>query len=47
MRSGKIKDDIVDEHSLLLFIEYSAEHPKRNRRGEDLPGTFIGAVSSI
>jgi hypothetical protein len=30
-KNGSIKDDIVDEHSLLLFIQFSAERPKRNR----------------
>ena len=41
----QIKDDIVDEHLLLLYIKYSAERPKRTRRGDDIPGTFLGAVS--
>ncbi|KAF8530712.1 hypothetical protein JB92DRAFT_3106142 [Gautieria morchelliformis] len=40
---GKIRDCIVDEHSLLLFIDWCATRPKRNRKGEELPGTFIGA----
>jgi hypothetical protein len=44
LKSGMIKDSIVDEHSLLLFIKFSAERPKRNRRGIDIPGTFVGAV---
>jgi hypothetical protein len=35
---------IVDEHSLLLFIKFSAERPKRDRRGNDISGTFLGAV---
>lgn len=43
IKKNHISDDIVDEHSLLVFIKYSAERPKRNRRGEDIPGTFIGA----
>ncbi|KAG5219998.1 hypothetical protein IMY05_C4702000100 [Salix suchowensis] len=41
---GQIQDDIVDEHSLLSFIQYSAERPKRTRRGHPIPGTFVGAV---
>jgi hypothetical protein len=41
----EIRDRIVDEHSLLLFIKWSAERPKQNRQGHDIPGTFIGAVS--
>ncbi|KAJ7835416.1 hypothetical protein B0H13DRAFT_2240081 [Mycena leptocephala] len=40
---GEVRDTIVDEHSLLLFIKYSAERPKRNRRGVGIPGTRIGA----
>ncbi|KAF8517098.1 hypothetical protein JB92DRAFT_3307239, partial [Gautieria morchelliformis] len=40
---GKIQDCIVGEHSLLLFIDWCATRPKRNRKGEELPGTFIGA----
>jgi hypothetical protein len=44
-KKEEIQDDIVDEHSLLLFIKFSAERPKRDRRGQDIPGTFPGAVS--
>ncbi|KDQ24125.1 hypothetical protein PLEOSDRAFT_1079281 [Pleurotus ostreatus PC15] len=40
---GTIHDEIVDEHSLLLFIQYSAERCKRTRRGVDIPNTFVGA----
>ncbi|KAF4607636.1 hypothetical protein EYR38_001709 [Pleurotus pulmonarius] len=40
---GKIRDNIVDEHSLLLFIQFSAERCKRTRRGVDIPNTFVGA----
>ncbi|TFK72355.1 hypothetical protein BDN72DRAFT_894862 [Pluteus cervinus] len=39
----ELADDIVDEHSLLLYINYSAERPKRTRQRVDIPGTFIGA----
>ncbi|KAJ6542561.1 hypothetical protein B0H19DRAFT_1267814 [Mycena capillaripes] len=42
-KTGKIPDDIVDEHSLLLFIVFCAERPKQTRKGFDIPGTFIGA----
>ncbi|KAJ7756085.1 hypothetical protein DFH07DRAFT_1027777 [Mycena maculata] len=41
--ASKIPDEIVDEISLLLFIEFSAERPKRTRKGEDIPGTQVGA----
>ncbi|KAJ7726564.1 hypothetical protein DFH07DRAFT_1000760 [Mycena maculata] len=41
--ASKIPDEIVDEISLLLFIEFSAERPKRTRKGEDIPGTKVGA----
>ncbi|KAJ7765935.1 hypothetical protein DFH07DRAFT_1014530 [Mycena maculata] len=40
---GEIDDDIIDEISLLLYIEYCAERPKRTRKGVDIPGTFVGA----
>ncbi|GLB44253.1 hypothetical protein LshimejAT787_1601830 [Lyophyllum shimeji] len=39
----QICDEIVDEHSLLVFITFCAERPKRTRRGIDIPGTFVGA----
>ncbi|KAH9939892.1 hypothetical protein B0H21DRAFT_812429 [Amylocystis lapponica] len=42
-RKGQVKDDIVDEHSLLVYINHLAERPKRNRRGEPIVGTRIGA----
>jgi len=28
LKKGEVKDDIVDEHSLLLYIKHSAERPK-------------------
>ncbi|KAF9065976.1 hypothetical protein BDP27DRAFT_1297792 [Rhodocollybia butyracea] len=40
----KILDDIVDEHSLLLYIKYTAERPKQTRQGVDIKGTFVGAA---
>ncbi|KAJ7154733.1 hypothetical protein C8R46DRAFT_442730 [Mycena filopes] len=43
LKQGKIKDGIVDEHSLLLYIEYNAEREKLTRRGEPIPGTRLGA----
>lgn len=43
----QISDRIVDEHSLLLYIKYTAERPKRTRRGYDIPGTFPGAVGLV
>ncbi|KAJ7286609.1 hypothetical protein C8J57DRAFT_1216765 [Mycena rebaudengoi] len=43
LANGEIEDDIVDEHSMLLYIQYSAERPKRTRKGVDIPGTFVGA----
>ncbi|KAF8209033.1 hypothetical protein K438DRAFT_2012373 [Mycena galopus ATCC 62051] len=43
LASKEIPDNTVDEHSLLLFIKFSAERPKCNRRGVDIPGTFVGA----
>ncbi|KAJ7098524.1 hypothetical protein B0H15DRAFT_945042 [Mycena belliarum] len=38
-----IDDTIVDEHSLLLYIKFCAERPKRTRRGMPIDGTFLGA----
>ena len=45
--AGKVLDDIVDEHSLLLFIDFSANRCRRDRRGEYIPGTRIGAVRTF
>jgi hypothetical protein len=47
LKAGKITDHIVDEHSLLLYINFCAERPKRTRKGADIPGTFIGAVGCL
>ncbi|KAF4613240.1 hypothetical protein D9613_010772 [Agrocybe pediades] len=43
LSKSEIKDTIIDEHHLLLFIRYSAHRPKRKPRGGELPGTRIGA----
>ncbi|KAF5370507.1 hypothetical protein D9615_010341 [Tricholomella constricta] len=40
---GEMRDNVVDEHALLLFLKFSAARCARNRRGEDKPGTRIGA----
>jgi hypothetical protein len=40
----EIRDDIVDEHSLILFINWCGERPQLNRKFEYIPGTRIGAV---
>ncbi|PPQ96189.1 LOW QUALITY PROTEIN: hypothetical protein CVT26_004824 [Gymnopilus dilepis] len=40
---GWIKDDIIDEHHLLLYIRHTVERPKRDKRGYDIVGTFLGA----
>jgi hypothetical protein len=47
LEAGKVHDDIVDEHSLLLFIDFSANHCRRDRCGEYIPGTRIGAVRTF
>lgn len=47
LEKGEIRDDIIDEHHLLLYLRYSSERPKRTRKGEDIPGTFLGAVSDL
>ncbi|KAF7371838.1 hypothetical protein MVEN_00040600 [Mycena venus] len=43
LKEGKIKDGIIDEHALLLYINYSAEREKRTRRGVPIPGSRLGA----
>ncbi|EDR15296.1 uncharacterized protein LACBIDRAFT_320988 [Laccaria bicolor S238N-H82] len=43
LAAGKLRDDIVDEHALLLFIDFCARRCKRDRRGEYIPNTRIGA----
>ncbi|KAJ6450568.1 hypothetical protein C8R47DRAFT_1189292 [Mycena vitilis] len=40
---NEVRDDIVDQHSLLLFIKYSAERPKMTSKGVDIPNTLLGA----
>ena len=45
LQQGEIHNHIVNVHSLLLFIKWSAEQQKTNQHGEDIPGMFIGAVS--
>ncbi|KAF9474955.1 hypothetical protein BDN70DRAFT_814884, partial [Pholiota conissans] len=44
LKKGEIKDQIIDEHHLLLYIKFCSERPKRDRRGNDIPGTYIGAA---
>lgn len=41
----EIRDDIVDEHSLILFINWCGTREQLNRKFEYIPGTRIGAVS--
>ncbi|KAF8816577.1 hypothetical protein BYT27DRAFT_7229903 [Phlegmacium glaucopus] len=43
LKKGEIRDRIINEHHLLLYIKFCAERPKRTRKGHDIPGTFIGA----
>ncbi|EDR01578.1 uncharacterized protein LACBIDRAFT_310608 [Laccaria bicolor S238N-H82] len=43
LAAGKLRDDIVDEHALLLFVDFCARRCKRDRRGEYIPNTRIGA----
>ncbi|KAJ7210917.1 hypothetical protein GGX14DRAFT_394536 [Mycena pura] len=40
---NEVRDDIVDQHSLLLFIKYSAERPKMTSNGTEIPNTRLGA----
>ncbi|CAA7268276.1 unnamed protein product [Cyclocybe aegerita] len=46
LAEGKVHDDIVDEHSLLVFLEFSANRCRRNKCGEYIPNTRVG-VSQI
>ncbi|KAJ7916427.1 hypothetical protein B0H13DRAFT_2449107 [Mycena leptocephala] len=43
LKQGEIKDKIIDEHAILLYIEYSAEREKKTRRGVPIPGSRLGA----
>ena len=47
LEAGKMCDNIVDEHSLLLFIDFLANRCRHDRRGEYIPGTRIGAVCTF
>jgi len=47
LSQGKIRDEIVDKHSLLLFIEFSANRCRHDRRREYIPNTRIGAVRGV
>ncbi|KAI0352134.1 hypothetical protein OH77DRAFT_1523594 [Trametes cingulata] len=39
----QVRDDIVDEHALLLYVNHTADRCKRDRRGNGIPGTRVGA----
>ncbi|KAJ7819603.1 hypothetical protein B0H14DRAFT_3147405 [Mycena olivaceomarginata] len=41
LKLGKIKDKIIDEHAILLYIEYSAEREKKTRRGAPIAGPAL------
>ncbi|OJA18891.1 hypothetical protein AZE42_10876 [Rhizopogon vesiculosus] len=43
LEKGHVRDDIINEHALLLFIQWNGEICKFNKLGQDLPGTFVGA----
>ncbi|KAJ7743063.1 hypothetical protein B0H14DRAFT_3607425 [Mycena olivaceomarginata] len=43
LKLGKIKDKIIDEHTILIYIEYSAEREKKTRRGAPIAGSRLGA----
>ncbi|CAA7260308.1 unnamed protein product [Cyclocybe aegerita] len=43
LAEGKVRDDIVDEHSLLVYLEFSSNRCRRNKRGEYIPNTRVGA----
>lgn len=45
LSTKELRDDIVDEHCLLLWIEYNATRLKLDRKGTPIPNTRVGAVS--
>jgi len=47
LAAGKLRDDIVNKHVLLLFIDFIAGWCKQNQQGKYIPNTCIGAVSSL
>ncbi|KAJ7290789.1 hypothetical protein C8J57DRAFT_1612073 [Mycena rebaudengoi] len=47
LASGEVKDDIVDEHSMLLFMKWSSERPQFSRNWNPKPGTRIGAIKKM
>ncbi|KAF5336960.1 hypothetical protein D9611_002923 [Ephemerocybe angulata] len=43
LNKGQVSDDIVDSHSLLLFIDWCATRLKRTPKGFEIPNTLVGA----
>ncbi|KAF9039035.1 hypothetical protein BJ165DRAFT_1407286 [Panaeolus papilionaceus] len=43
LECGQIRDEIIYGYHILLYIRFCSERPKRDRKGNDIPGTFIGA----
>ncbi|PPQ96770.1 hypothetical protein CVT26_006269 [Gymnopilus dilepis] len=46
LANGQIKDDIIDEHHLLLYIRFCSECPKRTKQAVDIPGTIQSTLQS-
>ncbi|EDR05489.1 uncharacterized protein LACBIDRAFT_329807 [Laccaria bicolor S238N-H82] len=44
---GKLQDNIVDGHALLILMDSNAERCKRNRQGEHIPNTRIEAIKEL
>ncbi|KAF7311871.1 hypothetical protein MIND_00197900 [Mycena indigotica] len=40
---GQVRDHIVDNHALLLYLKHTAERPKLTRNGMVIPHTRVGA----
>lgn len=38
------EDEGQNDHAILLYLEYSAEHEKRTQRGVPIPRSQLGAV---
>lgn len=45
LRSKQLRDRLVDEHCLLLWIQYNYERQKLDRKGVPISNSRIGAVS--
>jgi hypothetical protein len=47
LATKELRDKLVDEHCMLLWIKYNSERLKMDRKGISIPNSRVGAVSSI